>query len=120
MDSPKLLGKRGRIRQLQYTSARAQFEALLPSDTSPDILDALAEELPLHFFALSWITRGNKKLQVFASGIYKISEQYYEPGPNQNENNNNNTSPEKSNSIKKIENQKKIDKMVEEKPVSAG
>ena len=75
MDSQPILGKRGRarVRQLQFHSARSQFEKLLPRDTAPDILDTLAKELPLHFFALSLITRGNKKLNSFAEEIYAIS-----------------------------------------------
>ena len=61
---------------MQFSSARAQFEKLLPDDTSPEILDGLAKELPLHFWALSLISRGNKKVNAFSEEIYKISDQF--------------------------------------------
>ena len=81
MSSPVILGKRGRerLKQLQFKSARSKFEDLLPTDTSQEILDGLAKELPLHFWALSLISRGNKVVNVYAKEIYKISEEYYEP-----------------------------------------
>lgn len=84
MSSQIILGKRGRdrIKQLQFDSAREQFMALLPKDTSQEVLDGLATELPLHFWALSLITRGDRKVQSFAKQIYAISEQFYEKNEN--------------------------------------
>ena len=103
MSSPVILGKRGRerLKQLQFKSARSKFEDLLPTDTSQEILDGLAKELPLHFWALSLISRGNKVVNGMME-IYKISEEYYEPTTTNtttttkmNYNNNNNKTSDK-------------------------